>query len=104
MKVKIKTDPEALFLAHQIVMYQMYNLERQRSGKSMIIEIWERLGKLCMNYTANPNGKPRTVELRYHLAEKLLSVVTVALMSSRLGTYEANKLEMFKNDLHKVLL
>lgn len=102
MKINIKTDPETLFLVHKVVLQNTQNLTKNKSGKSMVIELFERISKTCISYSANANGKKRSVELRYHLAEKLLELVRTSI--GNFGVYENNKLEIFKNELHQKLL
>ena len=104
MKLTLKTDPETLFLIHRIVLEKSQNYKINKCTRSMMVELFEKLSKSCITYTTNPNGKPRTIELRYHLATELLNVVTATLINAHLGTYEHNKVEIFKNQLHQKLL
>ena len=104
MKITIKTDPETMFLLHRIVLDNSQTTGPRRSCKSMVIELFEKFSKHCISYTGNPNGKPRSIELRYHLADKLLELVKEVMQKASFGTFEHNKLEMFKNDLHQKLL
>lgn len=105
MKITLKIDPETLFLLHNIVLQQrQFSLTGRNSGKSMTIELFEILSKRCISYSTNANGKNRSVELRFHLAEKLLDLAKTKLAERCLGVYEQNKLEIFKNDLHQKLV
>jgi hypothetical protein len=104
MKISIQADPQTLYLIHAIVLKNTQLISTNKSGKSMCAELFEILAKRCIAYAANPNGKPRSFTLRYHLAEKLLELVKQKMMLGDLGVYENNKLELFKNDLHKKLL
>lgn len=105
MKITLKTDPETLFLLHRIVLEQSQQpVVGRRSGKSMIVELFEIMSKRCIAYTSNPNGKQRTLVLRYHLADKLLELITDTIVKRYYGTYEHNKLEIFKNQLHQEVL
>lgn len=104
MKITVKTDPETLFLLHRLVLDSVQIGTKKSSAKSMKAEIFEILAKRCIVYSANPNGKSRTITLRYHLAETLFDAVTYVITHPSLGTYERNKLEIFKNNLHRLLL
>lgn len=101
MKVQVSIDPETLFLLHGLVMKAKQEIKRS-SSNSMIVELFEILAKRCVGYSANPNGKPRSVTIRFHLAEILLECVSASQWS--FGPFENNKLEMFKNTLHQKLL
>jgi hypothetical protein len=105
MKTTIKIEPETLFLLHNVVLqHSQFSLTGRNSGKSMIIELFEILSKKCIAYSTNANGKKRSLELRFHLAEKLLELAKTELSKRSFGVYENNKLEMFKNELHQKLL
>ncbi|WP_139422997.1 hypothetical protein [Chryseobacterium mulctrae] len=105
MKTKLKIEPETLFLLHTVVLQQsQFSLTGRNSGKSMIIELFEILSKKCIAYSTNANGKKRDLELRFHLAEKLLELTKTKLSDRSLGIYENNKLEIFKNELHQKLI
>lgn len=105
MKIKIKTEPETLFLLHNVVLqHSQFSLTGRSSGKSMIIELFEVLSKKCISYSTNANGKKRDLELRFHLAEKLLELTKTKILERSLGIYELNKLEIFKNELHQKLI
>ena len=106
MKLTIKTDPETLFLLHKIILdsAQMIADNRaRRAGKSMRVELFETISKRCITYTSNPNGKDLTITLKYHLASLVYDILE-DLKFSYGGIYEANKLDMFRNQLHKLLL
>ena len=106
MKITIKTDVETLFLLHKIVgqhgWYSFPKTIAERLKKSMITEIFEILNKRCFAYSANPNGRKMSVSFRYHLASLLFDIIRITELT--FGIYEANKLEIFKNELHKKLL
>lgn len=105
MKVTIKTDPETLFLLHKIILDQcqmIANDRARRSGKSMRIELFEILSRRCIVYSSNPNGKNLSLSLKFHLANLIYDILADLRLS--LGIYEANKLEMLKNELHRKLL
>lgn len=105
MKITIKTDPETLFLLHKIILDEcqmIANNTGRKSGKSMRIEIFEILARRCITYSANPNGKKLNITLKYHLANLVYEILSDLRLS--LGIYEANKMEMLKNELHLKLL
>ena len=104
MKISIKTDPETLYLLHRLVLDAAQTSPGRSSGKSMRVELFEILARRCVSYSANPNGKPRTITLRYHLAAALLELITTVIKHPSLGIYEKNKLEICKNKLHRLLL
>lgn len=105
--IKIKIPPETLFLLHKIE-NQYSNLtaisSTEKIQKSIRQELFRKLTTSCMNYTKNPNGKPRTIELNYHLAHRLYDDIFFTLEQRVFGFYEANLLEMLKNELHQKLL
>lgn len=74
----------------------------QRSGKSMRIELFEIISKRCISYSLNPNGKKLNLTLKYHLVDLVFDILS-DLKKSYGGIYEANKLDMFKNQLHQQL-
>lgn len=106
MKVKIKIDPETLALTHKIITDEYHLCFTSKSAKSLRVELWEVLSKKCLAYANNPNGQPRTIVLRYHIAEVLLECLVdfQTNRGSMLGFYEQNKIELFKNNLHQKLL
>ena len=105
MKVNLKTDPETLFLLHQIINKECQmiadNIGR-RSGKSMRIELFTTLTQRCMSYSSNPTGKKLGLTLKYHLAAMLYEIIIQYYYSMKV--YERTKLEIFKNELHQKLL
>ena len=103
MKVTFKIDPETLFLLHKIIGQESNITVGRNCGKSMLVELFEKLTKACIAYTGNPNGKKRTLELRYHLAEKLVQTVIKAT-ENNLPPVEMAKLEIFKNQMYSLLL
>lgn len=103
MKITIKIDPETLFLLHKIIGQQNSNTIGRSAEKSMLVEIFEKLTKACIAYTGNANGKKRTLELRYHLAEKLTREAIKA-SERNLPPDELAKLEIFKNQMYPQLL
>lgn len=77
-----------------------------KESKSMKIELFEILSKRCIAYSLNPNGKSLNVTLKYHLANLVYEILSEILRDLRFtpgGIYEANKLDMFKNQLHQLL-
>lgn len=110
MKVKLKIDPETLYLVFGVVRTLNFNeITRTRTRadkirKSMHQELFEMLSKRMVNYSANPNGKLREFEIRYHLASEILNIITNDINYSGIGINEANKLEILKNQLHQKLL
>ncbi len=104
MKINVKTDPETLFLIHRLIRdeCQVHASGRlRRSGKSMRLELFTQLSQRCINYSCNPSGKQISLTLKYHLANLLYEVLCSA---GNFGVYEANKIEMLKNELHQKLL
>lgn len=107
MKVSTKTQPETLFLLQKLALNQTQRIARLRSDKILLSqqqELFQILSNKCINYTANANGKERKITLKYHLASVLFDMIVNAISINKLPLYEHNKLEMFKNDLHKKLL
>lgn len=105
MKISLKLDPDTLSIAHKIVCDECHRYRNSRFGKSIRAELWEVLSKKCIAYTNNPNGKPRMISLRYHLASTLQECINDFLVKNpSFGTYEYNKLIMLKNELHQKLL
>lgn len=105
MKISLKLDPDTLSIAHKIVCDECYRYRNSRFGKSIRAELWEVLSKKCIAYINNPNGKPITISLRYHLAIVLQDCTADFLLRNpRFGTYEYNKIIMLKNELHQKLL
>ena len=104
MKITLKTDPETLFLLQKMINNECQIVATsigRKSGKSMRIELLTLLTQRCFSYSANPNGKKLQLTLKYHLAALVLEIISDQKFS--LGIYEANKLEIFKNDLHQKL-
>lgn len=104
MKISIKTDPETLFLLQKIVNSQCQitaNCVASKADKSMKIELFTILTQRCFTYSANPNGKKLQITLKYHLAALIFDIITDQKFS--LGIYEGNKIEIFKNELHRLL-
>lgn len=106
MKVTLKIDPDTLAIVHKIICEEYHKCTTSKFEKSLRAELWEVLSKKCISYTNNPNGKPITIVLRYHIAEVLLECLVdfQTNRGSMLGFYEQNKIELFKNDLHQKLL
>ena len=106
MKISIKTDPETLFLIHKIMSDEcqvVANSIGRRTGKSMSIELFTQLSQRCISYTSNQNKKSISITLKYHLAAFLYEVI-ISLYRPAFGTFEANKIEIFKNNLHRLIL
>ena len=108
MKIPLKIPPETLFLIHRLVLDRAEKISifepTKKIQKSMLHEIFETLARSCVTYHANPNGKPRKLTLRYHLANQLYEMLIEQINNPKLGIYERNKLDLFKNDLHRLLL
>lgn len=105
MKITLKLDPDTLAIVHKIACDEWHRCNSSKFDKSLRAELWEILSKKCIAYTNNPNGKPRTISLRYHLAIVLQDCTADFLLRNpRFGTYEYNKIIMLKNDLHQKLL
>lgn len=108
MKINIKTDPETLFLLFGIVRQAAFStVSKRREGKarqSMHLELFQALSSRCVNYTANPTGKAMKISLRYHLMNELFDLAHNAIVYGNLPVFEANKIEILKNNLHKALL
>lgn len=105
MKVTLKTDPETLFLLQKMVNEECQMISTnigRKSGKSMRIELFTLLTQRCFTYSSNPNGKKVQLTLKYHLAALVLEIIIS--LKSNFGVFEANKLEILKNDLHQLLL
>lgn len=108
MKIPLKIPPETLFLIHRLVLDRAEKISifepAKKIQKSMLIEIFQILVKSCANYSSNPNGKPRKLTLRYHLAHQLYETILEVINHPSLGIYERTKLDQLKNDLHRKLL
>lgn len=106
MKINLKLHPDTLAIAHKIAVYEYNKCKSNKFKKSLRAELWEILSKKCIAYTNNPNGKPKTISLRYHLASVLQECVNDFLLVNMeaFGAYEYNKLIMLKNELHQKLL
>lgn len=106
MKISLKLDPDTLAITHKIICDEYNSCNADKFEKSLRAELWEILSKKCIAYTNNPNGKPRAISLRYHLALIFQDCINDFLLVKikRFGTYEYNKLIMLKNDLHQKLL
>lgn len=105
MKISLKLDPDTLAIAHKIAVDEYHKCNSSKFDKSLRAELWEILSKKCIAYTNNPNGKPRTISLRYHLAIVLQDCINDFLIKHpRFGTYEYNKLIILSNDLYQKLL
>lgn len=106
MRIQIKTDPETLFLIHTAIKNAAANIHPInipcRVHKSQCQELFEILSRRCMAYTLNPNGKAVSFTVRYHLAQLIYE--TTCEHQKTFGHFEANKLEILKNNLHKLLL
>lgn len=106
MKITIKIDPETLQILQQMTLKSKQITGRSKEAKvaqSMRTVLFERLSQACINYTSNPNGKPRTLTLRYHLAMQLLEDIVGLMECKGLGHYEYNKLHIIKNELYQKL-
>jgi hypothetical protein len=105
MKINQKIDPETLFILHKILLAQCQGLAHgiaAKSFKSMKVELFSILTQKCVSYTSNATGKKLGLSLKYHLAA-LLYEILIEKKYSPLGVYEANKIEMLKNELHQKL-
>lgn len=106
MKVSVKISPETLVIVQKILLGETHKYTITRDSKfkkSMYTELFEQFSRACLNYSTNPNGKYRTLTIRYHLAESLLELITRFILIGNLGTYELNLLERFKNQIHQKL-
>ena len=104
MKITLKTDPETLFLLQKMVNNECQMIATnigRKSGKSMRIELFTLLTQRCFTYSSNPNGKKVQLTLKYHLAALVLEIIIS--LKNNFGVFEANKLEILKNDLHQKL-
>lgn len=90
MKISLKLDPDTLAITHKIICDEYNSCNADKFEKSLRAELWEILSKKCIAYTNNPNGKPRTINLRYHLACILQECINDFLLVKikRFGTYE----------------
>lgn len=106
MKINLKLHPDTLVIVHKIAVNEYHKCNSSKFDKSLRAELWEILSKKCIAYTNNPNGKPRTISLRYHLASTLQECIDNSLLVNMraIGTYEYNKLIMLQNDLYQKLL
>lgn len=107
MKITIKIDPDTLLLIQKIELtYSNLNAEsrEERIQKSIRQDLFEKLSRACISYTANPNGKERNITLKYHLAHRLFDDIVFTLYQKTFGIYEACKLDKLKNELHQKLL
>lgn len=68
----------------------------------MLTELFEILSRKCISYTANANGKKRTLVLWYHLAFVIFEISRDDHPSY--GHYERNKLDQLKNQLYLKML
>lgn len=104
--ISIKFDTDTLSITHKIICSEYHSCNTDKFEKSIRAELWDILSKKCISYANNPNGKPRTINLRYHLARVLQDCINNFLLVKirMFGTYEYNKLIMLKNELHQKLL
>lgn len=105
MKITFKIDPETLHLVHRIVLDNCQTVAStgRRCKKSMHVELWEILSKKCISYNVNPNGKDRSLCLRYHLVNEMYEMLLAEINHPSLGVYERNKLDILKNKIHPLL-
>ncbi len=106
-KIKLKIPPETLFLLQKITLTYKQIQGKDKTGKiaqSIREELFEKLSRSCITYTGNPNGKARELTLRYYLANQIYNDILFTLEQRVFGFYEANKLEILKNELHQKLL
>lgn len=103
IKIKIKLIPEALFLLHSIFRTERRCLE-PKPIVSQNQELFLMLTTKCNNYMSSANGKPRTLSLWYHQAERILFAIIKYVNNPHLGVFEKNQLEKLKNELHQKLL
>lgn len=106
MKITIKLDPETLHLMHRLILDKCQMIDYgipARCGKSMLVELWEIFSKKCISYNVNPNGKDRSLSLRYHLVNEMYELLLAEINHPSLGVYECNKLDILKNKIHPLL-
>ena len=107
MKISVKLAPETLFLVHKILLNEIQTPSDTRDKKvlkSILIELFNVFVKKCISYGNSPNGRSRTVNLKYYQADKLCDILCSLLQSASFGMNEYNKLDMLKNELHQKLL
>ena len=105
MKITFKIDPETLHLVHRIVLGKCQKIVStdRPCKKSMHVELWEIFSKKCISYNVNPNGKDRSISLRYHLVNEMYELLLTEINRPSLGVYERNKLDILKNKIHPLL-
>lgn len=107
MKITIKISPEILHcLNHHLeeISIMPAHTHDKKFHKSMAMELKQTIGRMCMRYCYNPNGKPRTLTLKYHVATSLYNMITLIMSKSNHGIYELSQLDQLKNNLHQQLL
>lgn len=108
MIISVKLAPETLFLVHKVLLDEIQtkpaDTRAKKALKSILIELFNVFVKKCISYGSSPNGKSRTVNLKYYQADKLCDILCSLLQSTSFGMNEYNKLDMLKNELHQKLL
>lgn len=107
MEIKIKIQPETLYLLQQMELHNKQRAEHTQADKfkqSIQLELFEKLSKWCISYSLNPNGKEKKITLKRHLAQQLLDDISDAIIYGNLDLYNKNKLHIIKNQLHQKLL
>lgn len=107
MKITLKLAPDTLFLIQKIELtYSNLNAKsrEERIQKSIRQDLFEKLSRACISYTANPNGKERSITLKYYLAHRLFDDIVFTLEQKAFEVYETCKLDKLKNELHQKLL
>lgn len=105
MKISLKLEPDTLAIVHKIACNEYHRCNTNKFDKSLRAELWELLSKKCITYANNPNGKPKTISLRYHLALVLQDCLNDFLLKNpRFGAFEYNKIIILTNELHQKLI
>lgn len=107
MEIKVKIQPDTLYLLQQIELHNKKRAEHSQRDKftqSIQLELFEKLSKWCISYSLNPNGKEKKITLKRHLAQQLLDDISNAIIYGNLDLYNKNKLHIIKNQLHQKLL
>lgn len=105
MNISIKIDPETLFLLHKVVLEETQmraNDRARRVAKSMRMELFAMISKRCITYSNNQNGKKMSINFKYYQADLVCKILDD--MNYSFGIYEANKLDMLRNQLHQKLV
>lgn len=105
MNISIKMDPETLFLLHKVMLEESQmraNDRARRAGKSIRMELFATISKRCITYSNNQNGKTISISFKYYQADLICKILDD--MKYVFGVFEANKLDMLRNQLHQKLV